>query len=139
MENLKAQLIRHESSERYMYRCSEGKLTVGVGRNIEDNGLRQSEIDLMLENDIKESVQECDRNFPFFGALDEVRQDVLVNMCFNMGIGRLLGFKRMYAALDRGCYDVAAIEMMDSRWARQVKGRANELAQQMRTGEYGSD
>ena len=139
MERLKAQIIRHEGLRRLPYECSQGKMTIGVGRNIEDNGLRDDEIDLMLENDLKSSVAECNRNFSFFGALDEVRQDVLVNMCFNMGIGRLLGFRRMCAALERGDFDVAAREMMDSRWARQVKGRAKELAQQMKRGEYVSD
>jgi lysozyme len=67
---------------------------------------------------------------------DNVRRFVVKNMLFNIGLGRLLGFKKMLAAVRAGDYDRAAEEMMDSKWARQVKGRAVELAEMMRTGEY---
>lgn len=75
-------------------------------------------------------------NIAFAHLLDDARLDVLINMCFNLGIYRLLGFKKMLAALERRDYIQASIEMMDSRWAKQVGGRAVELSVQMQTGMY---
>lgn len=133
---LKSQLERHEARKRKLYECTSGKLTIGVGRNIEDNGLRDSEIDLMLENDINEIYEELFSKWPQIKSLDDVRQNVLVNMAFNMGVPRLMGFNKMFNALALRDYSLAAKEMLDSRWAVQVGYRAMELSVQMRTGEY---
>jgi lysozyme len=70
-----------------------------------------------------------------YQALDEIRQTALANMCFNIGFYGLMGFRKMWLALSRHDYTEAARQMLDSRWARQVGYRADELAQIMRTGE----
>ena len=72
-----------------------------------------------------------------WGALNEARQYVLISMMFNLGAGRLMGFKKMLLALNNGAYSVAAAEMLDSRWAGQVKSRAQKLAKIMKTGVVG--
>ena len=130
-----AELIKkHEGLRLKPYHCSAGKLTIGYGRNIEDNGITQNEAEMLLNNDIQNCYAECIK-FPFWNKLNEARQAVLIDMCFNIGISRLKGFKKMLAALELGAYYRAAEEMLDSNWARQVKSRATELAEIMEKGE----
>lgn len=133
-------LKRHEGVRRFVYRCSVGALTIGVGRNIDPNkggiGLSDEEVDFMLQNDISRVYMELNTEYEWFHDLDEVRQDVLIDMCFNMGLPRFSQFRKMLAAIELGQYDRAAEEMLNSRWAEQVKGRALSLSNMMRTGEY---
>jgi lysozyme len=133
-EELEEQLIRHEGLRLFPYKDTVGKLTIGVGRNIEDNGISEKEAMYLLKNDIERCSKILQENFYFYNFLTHTRKCVLVNMCFNLGFPRLMGFKKMLAALETHDYDTAADEMEDSKWARQVKGRAVELANQMRDG-----
>ena len=73
---------------------------------------------------------------PWIDKLTPARQAALINMAFNLGIGGLLGFKNTLAAIEQGDYVRAARGMLASKWATQVHGRADELAAQMRTGEW---
>ena len=116
------------------YLDSEGILTIGVGRNLEDKGLSEDEVMYLLKGDIDDALQECQRLIPNWRVMNGVRKQVMVNMAFNLGMPRLLGFKRMMAALRIGDYEKAAIEMKDSKWARQVGDRALELAEMMDRG-----
>lgn len=131
---LKEQLRRDEGFRLKPYKdtATPPRLTIGVGRNLDDVGLFPDEVELMLDNDIRIRRESLSR-FPWFTALDEVRQGVLINMSF-MGIGRLLAFYKMIAALEVHDYERAAAEMLDSKWRRQVHARADRLAHQMRTG-----
>lgn len=130
-----ADLIKkHEGLRLKPYKCSAGKLTIGYGRNIEDNGISQSEADTMLNNDIQQCYAECSK-FKFWNKINEARQAVIIDMCFNLGINRLKCFKKMLSALERGDYKTASKEMLDSNWARQVKSRATELSKIMQKGE----
>lgn len=133
-ERLWKQLQRHEGWREKVYKDSEGILTIGWGRNVEQKGISQAEGGILLNNDIADSESECKKRFPFFSDLNDIRQEVLVNMMFNLGWPRLKGFKRMIAALEEADYELAAAEMLDSKWHTQVKSRAEELATQMRTG-----
>lgn len=131
-----AQLIKkHEGLRLKPYKCTAGKLTIGYGRNLDDNGITGSEAEALLYNDIQNCYAECVK-FPFWNTLNEARQTVLLDMCYNLGISRLKGFKKMLAALGRGEYETASKEMLDSKWAFDVKKRATELAEIMKTGEY---
>lgn len=132
---LKKQLNVDEGRKPRVYTDTVGKLTVGVGRNISDRAFSEDEIELMLDNDIDLIAGQLDRNLPWWREMNDVRQNVLVNMCF-MGIGKLLGFKNTLAAMKAGQYDVAAKGMLASLWARQVGQRAIRLAAMMRTGEF---
>lgn len=130
-----AELIKkHEGLRLKPYVCSAGKLTIGYGRNLEDNGITLSEAEQMLSNDIQHCYAACVK-FPFWNKLNEARQAVLLDMCFNLGITRMKTFKKMLAALEVGAYHRAAKEMLDSAWAMQVKTRATELSEIMKTGQ----
>ena len=92
MSKLSDQLRIHEGVRSHAYKCSANMITVGVGRNIDENGglgLSDDEIDYLLENDIKRCKQEL-ITLPWFSQIDSVRQDALINMCFNLGMTRLL-------------------------------------------------
>ena len=138
-------LIRHEGLRFKLY-CDKtgktfkspeecGKLTIGVGRNIEDVGISEDEAMFMLNNDIDVAIKRLDRNFPEWRKLDDVRQEVLINMCFNLG-NKLFEFKKFLQALREGDYEKASQEMINSLWCKQVKRRCDELVYAMKYGEY---
>jgi lysozyme len=133
MMNLRDWIIAHEGVRLKPYKCTGNKTSIGVGRNLDDNGITLDEAYFMLDNDIERCKRELSM-YPWFLRLDYNRQDAIVNMCFNLGLPRLLGFKRMIAALERKDYAKAAIEALDSRWAQQVKGRATDIALVIREG-----
>ena len=135
MNRLTKQLIRDEGLKLAPYRDTVGKLTIGVGRNLDDNGITEAEAIHMLQNDIAVSERELSR-YPWFMQLDPIRRDAIVNMHFNLGLPRLLTFRNMIAALDGGNYTKAANEALDSKWANQVGERAIRVARQIKTGEY---
>lgn len=134
METILQQLIRHEGLRLKPYKCSAGKLTIGVGRNLDDNGITEAEAMYLLQNDIISCMREVDTQFPEAKNLDLKRYNVIINMCFNIGAVRLRGFKKMWIAIAGEDYKEAAKQMLDSKWARQVGKRAIELSETMRTG-----
>lgn len=133
----KLELIKkHEGLRLKPYQCTAGKATIGFGRNIEDNGIRLDEAELMLSNDIKECEAVLSDRMEYWDALSEVRQAVLIDMMYNLGWPRLSKFKRTLAAVNDGYFDRAAAEMLDSRWARQVGQRAMELSDMMQSNKW---
>ena len=128
------QLMRHEGVELNLYQCTAGKQTIGVGRNLDDMGITQDEAMYLLNNDVERVEKELKKNIHFLSGLSDNRKIVLINMAFNLGINRLLKFKNMLGALGQHDYAAAADEMLNSKWAEQVGSRANELAENMRTG-----
>lgn len=127
-------IIKHEGLKLKPYRCTAGKLTIGVGRNLEDNGITEAEAMVLLGNDLERCHIECLNAFPWYGELDETRQGVVLEMCFNLGLNRLKGFKKMLAAMSLKNYALASQEMLTSQWARQVGQRARTLADIMQRG-----
>jgi lysozyme len=135
MRDIAKKLITgHEGLRLKPYKCTAGKWTIGVGRNLDDVGISEAEADVLLENDIDRVLSELER-LDFWRGLDSVRQVVLVDMCFNLGWPRLSGFSKMLAAIRNKDYSSAAVEMLDSRWAAQVGKRAVTLSKMMKTGE----
>lgn len=132
LDQLKADLIRDEGVRLAPYRDTVGKLTIGVGRNLDDVGISQDEAEFLLLNDMTAAVRELGRNLTWFAVLPEDVQRGLANMAFNMGWPRLSQFKRMFAALEARNYARAADEAMDSKWARQVGVRADRIAKLFR-------
>lgn len=126
-------LIRHEGLRLFPYVDSVGKTTIGAGRNLTDNGITNHEAMLLLDHDLDEAMFDCD-TFRWFRFLDPVRQRAVVDLRFNVGPSRFRGFRKMIAALEVGNFDVAVAEMLDSKWARQVGRRADELAVMVATG-----
>ena len=118
------------------YLDTVGKLTIGYGRNLADVGLTAREAEYLLFNDLEKAFFQLRTTLPFWTALDEVRQDCLIEMAFNLGLAGLLKFSNMLMALAAQDYETAAREALDSKWARQVGRRADEIAQMMRTGQW---
>ncbi len=135
LNRIKAQLVRHKGLRLKPYRCTAGKLTIGIGRNLDDRGISQREAYVLLENDIQNCEKQLLDEIPeIYNALDEVRKSVLLNMCFNLGIKGLLEFKNTLAFIAAGDWERAANGMLASKWAKQVGKRAIELSELMRKG-----
>ena len=118
------------------YKCTADKLTIGVGRNLEDVGISEEEAEMLLQNDINRATQQVLTQFPWTEELDEVRFSALINFTFNVGIGTVGKFVNAMALLRDGNYDMAADEFLNSRWAKQVGQRAVDVTEQIRTGEW---
>ena len=132
---LKLELTRDEGVRLRPYKDTVGKLTLGIGRNLDDVGISADEADFMLSNDLNERVLPgLRKSLPWYSTLNESRQRVLANMAFNLGIDGLLKFRNMLAACQAGDYNLAANEMLNSTWAKQVGDRAQRLADMMRGG-----
>ena len=132
-------LKRHEGVESHAYKCSENKITIGVGRNVDKSGglgLSDDEVDYLLQNDIDRVSGELDSEYEWFAGLDDVRQDAMIDISFNLGQTRLRAFKNALAAMAKGDWRAAADEFMDSRWSGQVGNSAKELTELIRTGQY---
>ena len=121
-------LKQDEGYSARLYHCTAGKPTIGYGRNLEDIGINREEAEGMLENDVKAVLCDLGRALPWYGYLPEPIARALANMCFNMGLPRLLTFKKMLSALKDGDYEQAAREALNSRWAKQVGMRAVRIA-----------
>ena len=137
-EKLLDMLKRHEGVRSHVYLCSAGYETIGVGRNISKSGmgLSEDEVNYLLENDIERVIKELSSEYPWFNSLDDVRKDAMIDISFNLGATRLRGFKRALAAMEVADYTTAAKEFLDSKWSRDVKGRATELCYMIETGNY---
>lgn len=134
LHNLSDDLIRDEGLRLKPYTCTAGKVTIGIGRNIQDNGITEEEARFLLSNDIHRCVYDLDLALPFWKRLSNNRQRALLNMEFNLGLTRLLKFKNMIRCLREGDYEQAAIEALDSTWAKQVKDRSKRIAELIRKG-----
>lgn len=145
-EKFLSQLKRHEGFSLEAYTCPAGFLTIGWGHNVEarpvpgvekvGDTVSRGSAESLLYQDVKAVARELDDKIPWWRKMEEPRQAVLLNMAFNMGMPKLLGFKRALGAMSIGDYPRAGTEMLDSAWARQVKGRAAELARQMVLGDW---
>lgn len=132
-DRLKATLKRHEGVRYEMYKCSEGFETIGAGHNLSTMPISGRAVDIILEDDIEIAVTDIKRNIMYFDDLPPGIQEALVNMCFNLGISRLMGFKKMWKAIEEQDYAEASNQALDSKWASQVHGRAVELAAVIRS------
>lgn len=154
-------LLRHyvsfnEGRKRHVYLDTEGIPTIGVGFNLRRSGakthieslgldyddvvegrvdLTEEQIDALLDPDLDSAIKDAQSIFSRFDSLNDTRQVILADMVFNLGRAGLAGFRNMVAAVERGAFDTAADEMMDSRWYRQVAKRGQRNVEAMRTGE----
>lgn len=134
IQALKERLTLEEGKRNKPYRDPVGKLTAGIGRNIDDVPFSDDEIDLMLTNDINRAIADLDRRLPWWRTLSPNRQSVLVDMCFNMGINKLLGFVNTLRKMQAGDYKGAAEGMQQSLWYAQVGNRGKALVDLMIKG-----
>ena len=153
MDKLIEQIKRHEGFSEHTYRCPAGKLTIGYGYNLDANplklssveikqaaigGMREHEAERLLKLMVGRCIDQLDIAIPWVVNMGDVRESVLINMAYNMGIVGLMKFTKTLALIKAGDYPKAADEMLRSRWAKQAGHRAVELSEQMRTGVYGS-
>jgi lysozyme len=136
LQNLIDQLIRDEGMRNKPYQCTAGKLTIGIGRNLEDNGISDDEALYLLQNDLKAIYQWLEGSYNWFERLSIVRACVIVNMVYNLGFEGFSRFKKTIAFLEAGDFENASKEMLDSRWAKQTGARAVRLSEQLRSGEW---
>lgn len=132
-QRLRSQLVLHEGQRLELYTDTNGLATIGVGHCLAVHGISQAVCDRMLDEDMGRAFDGV-KKLPWFGSLSEVRQRVILDMVFNLGLAGLSKFTHMIAAIVAGEYVQAASHMRDSLWARQVGHRADRLAQMMATG-----
>ena len=155
-ETLVKKIAEHEGIVLEPYKDSLGISTIGIGRNLEGrgiddyelmhmnktleeivaNGLTEEEAYYLCNNDIDIVEQELVKQKPIVMDLNETRQMCLVDMGFNLGVPRLMKFKNMWEAIERQDFEWAGAEMLNSRWAKQVGRRADNLAKAMENGEW---
>ncbi len=136
MSKLLDQIKSHEGLRLKPYKCTEGKLTIGYGRCLDTRGITKYEAELLLTHDVAEIIEQLSCALSFWRLLEEPRKAVLVNMAFNIGVHGLLKFKKTLSLIESGDYSSASIEMMDSKWAKQVPNRALDLSVQMDLGVF---
>ena len=137
INQLSEQLKIDEGVKYEVYLDHLGYKTFGIGHLVvagddeygADVGHPVSEerVNAVFDEDVVKYIEESKKVFPNLEELPEEAQQVIVNMCFNMGAPRLSGFKKFIAAVNDGNWSTAAVEMMDSRWAKQVGARAERL------------
>ena len=134
--DLTRQLMKHEGYRQHPYRCPADKLTIGIGRNLEDKGISRQEAVMLLRNDIREAG--ADLNALFNGQFQhwpESVQHALIDMRFQLGPWGFRSFKKMSRALTARDFSLAAHEALDSKYAKQdTPGRAEEIAGMIRSG-----
>ena len=139
-DRLTTSLRKHEGFRSTVYTCPAGKLTIGIGRcidiSVSGSGITQAEAEYLLRQDINRFTAMTHGLIVTFDSIDDVRQETLVELCFNMGPSNLGKFTKMLAAIDVKDWDTAAAELLDSRYAAQVGQRAITLANQLQTGSY---
>lgn len=134
LEKLKKSLVAHEDYRKFPYVDSVGKITIGIGYNLSDRGIDDGWINTQYQKDVLYFYNQL-MEFKWYQTLNADRQIILIDMAF-MGWKKFLGFKKMINAISKGDFKGAAFEMLNSKWAEQVKGRSASLAQGMLTGVY---
>lgn len=134
MTDLEREVASDEGFMPIPYRCTSGKLSIGYGTNIQD-GITREEALLLMRHRLGKVVAALESRLPFWPRLTDERRRVVANMGYQLGVAGLMGFRRMLAALERGDYDTAGKEMMDSKWAKHDSpARARRLAKVMVRG-----
>lgn len=136
-ELLISELKRDEGVVPHAYQDSLGYWTIGVGKLIDKRKggrLSDAAIEFLLAEDIDSKVADLDKHLPWWRNLSPTRQRVMINMCFNLGIGGLMKFKNTLGMIERGDFEGASKNMLLSLWAKQVGARAQRLSKMMKEG-----
>ena len=151
MTEMITRLKLHEGCSLTPYKCPAGKLTIGIGHNVEDNPLTAEELRVvgdwkhgitreaahyLCRNDIERCIADLKKNLKWFEGLDKERKYALIDLCFNLGINKLLTFKKTLASIACGNYRTAAEQLLQSKYASQVGKRAKRIAILIETGRW---
>jgi len=136
LDELIISIKAHEGYSGIPYIDTIGKITIGYGRNLTDVGISRAEAEVLFKSDVNLAVDQFFTKIPLFvrEQCNLVRKHVLIEMIFNMGIKKVLKFRNMLAAIEAGDFEKASKEMLNSKWAEQVGGRAISMARKMRNG-----
>ena len=121
---IKSLLSDHEGYRRFPYFDTVGKITIGIGYNLTDRGLDDSIINSLVEKDIQYFYEQLNKKFDWFNELSEARKCAIIDMAYNLGMNKFLQFKKMITFLSIGDFENASKEMLNSKWASQIKFRA---------------
>ena len=129
MREAARRLMDWEGYRQFAYRCTEGVLTVGIGRVVEQGGpgLSLEESLMLLENDIDRVEERLLETYPWYAGLSESQQIALISMAFQLGMRGLATFKMGLASLEEGSWQEAHDHFLDSKWAEQTHSRAEEV------------
>ena len=138
------ELMLDEGIIHEIYNDHLGFATFGVGHLITESDeewgqplgtpVSEQRVKDCLNADVDIVCKELDKNLQWWRGLNDTRQRVMANMCFNLGYPRLSKFKKFLAAAKDENWETAAAEMMDSKWATQVGDRAVRLKEKMLNG-----
>ncbi len=127
IDDLKVRLRLEEGIRSFAYRDTVGKITIGIGRNLTDNGISTAEIEVLFQNDIERVIRELDSIFPDAKTFSEMQQIALLDMLFQLGKTRFLRFEKMIACIRIDLWEGAKREALDSKWAREFPIRAKSV------------
>jgi len=138
LEKASELIKKHEGFSNTVYKCPAGYWTIGFGRlcdpQFKISGLTRAEGEYLLANDLTKTDKELNKNFPWYEYLDVNRKAALIDLAYNIGITRLLDFKKTLTFLAEKKYTEAAAELLDSKYAVDVKGRAETISNIIKTG-----
>lgn len=136
---LEETIKKHEGFNSFCYQDSLGWYTIGFGRcidKIKGPGISQEEALFLLRNDIEQASKSL-QNYVWYNTLDDVRKCVIIELVFNMGLRNFLGFCKTITLITKKDFKAAAIELLDSRWAKQVGvNRSGDVAYRLEHGSY---
>ena len=126
------QIKKHEGFRSTVYECTEGYETIGYGFAIKDLKLDEDIAELILVRKLADLVARIKQTFPWTKDAPEEIQDVVVDMCYQLGVNGFSKFKKTIYYLETEQYQEASVEMLDSLWAKQTPNRAKELSEEVR-------
>ena len=128
LDNVLEQLVQDEGFRGMPYLDHLGKPTIGIGTLLP---ITVEEAKILLQYRLKAKIDELYSKEVWIGSLPEEAQEILINMCYQLGVNGLLKFKKMLSALKVEDFKEAAKEGLDSKWAKQTPSRANRLMEQL--------
>lgn len=137
IKKLRSELESEEKFESSVYQDHLGYWTIGIGRMVDKRlggGITYEEALYLLENNIKSELAGLRKALPWFDGLSDARQRALVNMAFQMGLDRLLGFKTTLGLMKAGRFEEAAQQALKSKWAQQTPERAARMTRMIKEG-----
>ena len=133
LQEIVAEIKRHEGFRPTVYKCTEGYDTIGYGFAIKDLDIDEDVADFILMKKLHTLLQRISVAFPWFQDIDDIAKSVVVNMCYQLGLRGFSKFKKTIYLLETNQYQEASIEMLDSLWAKQTRNRAKELSETLRS------
>jgi lysozyme len=131
-ERLKESVEKHEGFSRKVYKDTLGIDTIGYGFAIKDLVLESDIASILLDRKLFDLSLRCYNKFQWLSEKPAIVQEVVIEMCYQLGVTGFSKFKRTIGFLEEGDYKKASLEMLRSKWAKQTTNRANEMSNRVR-------